>query len=847
MEEERTRYASSILTSKKPFEVAEITRIRLSQAKLINNNFYVLFKEVSELKKNYVQQLRKIIVINEDLDKLMYDDILQNNVLTEAEMAQMEFDWLGSLRPVWAQVIRGLKADMQSKMEEYRTMDREITSSVKNMTELNGGWTELKQLHSQLSKVAAEIEASKDSAESPTAANTQWSERAPYLMEKFEAADVERLSTLKNHLLKYQNLINDSLHANLDETEKIIAALLHFNPDNEIERFASAVMEYEFQFESPTSARAAGSSSKYVRKNAASSGNAQESNYRKPSSATVIKNSLLTDDFSNSKNNASLSHKRASKLKSKVGSIFSRRKEKKVSSIQVEAIAESETSSVNSHRPPSSSESELYGKSRFIANQQVSGGAPASLPVADTETSESKTDLVPNKTPFSITQEPLKPQPKTRSFSEQQNPSFAVSNTSEDGNAIVSNPFPVISVDDSPSGKSVDTQITPKNHFVQPSASSSSPASYAHPPQPPQSRKPHPSTNLGSHGIPSSSPSHLQIQAPVIPEYSGNRRDIHSTLFYNLTKADIDLAGTQQIPLSSQITGELKPLDPQITGSSLNMNVSHMSGQSLFQHTELTTFGLNASIGEVVNAKFQDGILVSSQLIGEIALNYISPDYSFENLPLDINLKIESEEPFDKLIVNHAFLERTMDNSDVIFKINPQFILGKTLGALKYSLKSPFVPIVIHPVWRFEDTQASVMLTLKIFSSLPDNIKEVTLDDLVVSVAIDNATVTTALSKPQGSFSKEKKRITWRFKEPVVLNRESEQRLIARFLTDKIAQESSKGVQAKFNIRGFQLTGLVLKSRELSLDDPFGSEAGEWNDVAASRTLVAGSYYGLSI
>nr|3G9H_A Chain A, Suppressor of yeast profilin deletion [Saccharomyces cerevisiae] len=299
--------------------------------------------------------------------------------------------------------------------------------------------------------------------------------------------------------------------------------------------------------------------------------------------------------------------------------------------------------------------------------------------------------------------------------------------------------------------------------------------------------------------------------------------------------------------LSSQITGELRELNPQATGSSTSL-----VGQSLFQHSSLDTsqFGLNASIAEVLNASFKDGMLQNSQLIGEIALNYLPNSVMNSPLPIGINLRINNGAKFEKVILNQAFIERVAPEE---FKVNPSFIDSRTLGAIKYSIKEPIAPIVIHPVWRFESHQASVVLTVKMSPSLPDEISQIVIEDLVVFVNIDGANATSALSKPQGSFSKEKKRITWRFKEPVVLTRNGEgQRLIARFITDGLAHESAKGVITKFTISETDNvalphsgagSGITLTCQELDENNPFG---GEWLDVNTKRTLTTGNYHGLA-
>ncbi|AAS52538.1 AEL147Wp [Eremothecium gossypii ATCC 10895] len=819
MQEERVKYANSVLTSRTPFEVAEIVRIRLSQAKIINGEFYTLFKELSELKKSYVQQLRKIIIVNEDLDKLVYNGMVQRQVLTAPEMAGMDFDWLGELRGVWQQVIRGLKADMHAQVEEYKGLDRDVVGVLRSHVETDEHWREVRKLHPKLSRMAAEMEVSRSTPEKVAAAERQWVEQAPRLLEVMEATDEKRLLVLKNCLLQYQNLLDDSLHANLDESEKVMERLLEFTPDREIDRFASAVVNYDFRFEPMQAAEADGEG--------AAAATPVEHRLRHVSGSSMLRNLLSNDTFSDASNNVSLVPSRKSKLKSKVGSIFGRRRHRRAPQLQSESIPESDTSSLHSHGTSSYHDSELYSKSHAVSSE-----AAAPRPAANSNNAppaEKKPELEATRSSFSINQAPLVPQPRSKKTPEIIGASNVQAITEKSGPADTAAPAQnFIRQRSTWDGVQQDpTALHDETNIV----SSLAPA-----------RRSSAAGQLGAHFW---SPVPASQEGQNVPSLEGGRRDIHSMLFTNLSKADIDNSVTRHESTNSQ-TSEMRQLEPQQTGSSLLL--MNITGQSLFQHTELTSLGLNASIGEVINAKFKDGILSSSQLIGEIALNYISSDSTGNSLPLDIILKIESAEQFDKIIVNHTILERTADENNIIYKLAPQFIFGKTLGALKYSLKSPLVPIAIHPVWRFEQTQASVMLTLKIFSGLPPAVQELVLEDLIVSVAIDNTVAKSALSKPQGSFSKEKRRITWRFKEPLVLRRDNEERLVARFLTEGVAQESQKGVQAKFTIRGLQLGGgLVLRSQEVTLEDPFGSETADiWNDVTTSRTLVAGAYYGLS-
>lgn len=810
MSQQETLYADSILISKSPYEATETIRIRLSQAKLINKDFYLLFKEISDLKRNYAQQLRKIVAENENLNKMLINQMLETKVLTAKEMENFKFDSLGDLKIVWDSVLSELKSELKASTDLYHTLNTEVILGLERSMENDAKWSESKRLHSKLSQIAAMIDQhskNNDREGKLEEANRQWDSEVPSLFELFQAIDHNRLEILKNTSLRYQTGVSDYLLNVTKNNETATTNLLEFEPQNEINRFAREAANYKFQIVTAEQANNEPSpSAKDKRKSTL--GNI---GHRFTSNSTVLHHDMMDGEFSSSKNNNSLKQKKSSnKLRSKVGSIFSRNKKNKktgdkhTESAIVEggdssndegfsARSRSATASTHHSQPPrrptmqSKDSDSLYRAPnhhiKAPTNKQLPPvvAAPAETPVKDDVViPEAERDS--SSTPMSITHPPLQPKSKTMP-SEPEVEVQQVSKTVTDSNLTNSR------------------HVDAKN---------------------------------------------LHIRAPALPpsrkHHPANR---NSEVFQSQTRAS--RSGSNSVlqdgttPLGAQITGNLAMLNPQATGSSTSL-----TGQNLFQHTSLesSALGLNASIAELINATFKDGVLQDSQLIGEIALNYVTNTAMNSPLPIEINLKIPKAGSFTKVMLNQAFLER-VDAED--FKINPQFIDGRTLGAIKYSMKNPVTPIVIHPVWRFEPHQASVVLTLKFSPTVPQEVNQLVLEDLVVFVSIDGAEATSALSKPQGSFSKEKKRIIWRFKEPVVLQRGGEERLIARFLTDRTAHESEKGVEAKFIIHdeGATKTGvgsdIALEYQELDENNPFG---GSWNLASTTRTVAAGNYHG---
>lgn len=825
MSVERTAYADSILTTKTPSEATEVIRIRLSQAKLINKDFYLFFKEISQLKRSYAQQLRKIVAENEDLNKMLKQQMVENKVLSSEEMAKFEFESLGDLKIVWDTIVSDLKDDLKSTTGFYHMLDNEIIRGLQQSAENDSKWSESKKLHSKLSQIAATIDQhmkSNDQDSKLDEANRQWDSEVPYLFELFENIDINRLDTLKNSSLRYQTCISDYLLASTKQNEKSMTRLLEFDPEKEVNRFARESSRYNFETIPGADKEKLGD---HKAKRKSTFGN------RFTSGSTVLHHDLMNEDFSDPNNNASLKNKKpANKLKSKMGSIFSRSKlkNKKSTSFNKEVespIVEGEVTNPSSTRNRSSTKSSAASQTQNQSSRRRSTmqsskesdsiyGAPnRSNTVSTTQSgtaggalSASHDDVssgpgTPQRvdshdmshTPLSISQPPLQPQSKTK-------------------------PLPS---EPTAAEKETPSPISPNQHQGQVDAKA------------------------------------LHIRAPALPpsrKHTNNFRNSELYTSSNRSSSNGNTLMTQPVTaanvthdapsqLTTQLTGNLTMLNPQTTGSSTSL-----MGQNVFQHSSLeaSTFGLSASIAEVINATFKDGVLKESQLIGEIAFNYLANTALNTPLPIGINLKVGNGANFSKVILNQAFVERVDAEN---FKVNPLFIDSRTLGAIKYSTKNPTVPIVIHPVWRFEAHQASVVLTIKMSPDISEQVEQIVLEDLTVFVSIEGADATSALSKPQGSFSKEKKRIAWRFKEPKILKRDSEERLIARFLTDQLARETENGVVAKFIVRDQSAnevgigSDISLKYQELDENDPFG---GSWNEVTTTRTITAGNYHGLS-
>ncbi|EDO18539.1 hypothetical protein Kpol_2001p44, partial [Vanderwaltozyma polyspora DSM 70294] len=617
---------------------------------------------------------------------------------------------------------------------------------------------------------------------------------------------------IENVLIGIQSNYGDYLTNIGKESELDMSKFVEFNPDNEISRFATAAASYDFKFTAnPTSAKKSQRSRMFSLTSSPGKDNSSRRRstfgnlgHRLTSGSTNSANDLMNDEFSDSTNNISLkSKKQPGKLKSTVGSIFGRNKlknKKNQSSTKLDDDSFDEALETP-QRPLSRSgrrattdsiKPELFNRSSGLSSDNL----------RRTEKRDTMTSQLSRGSSAQGISDPF------------------YSTTSPNINQPLSTPA-------SPS------QVMPPMRSAT-TSSSYAPMSMVQAPLQPKPRQTLTNSSLGQVNAISSIPNtnYIRGTTPTLPPA---RKDAvgNSLLPPTTYQQPVTLANN----LQTQITGELKTLEPQ----SVDQH-NAVTGQSQFQHSSLenAVFGLNASVAEVINATYKDGLPIEANLVGEVALTYIGNQAVSATPPISINLKVNNASKFEKVILNHSFLERVSAEE---FKLNPQFINSRTLGALKYSMKTMVTPVTILPVWNYEPHQASVILTIKMSPTVPTNIQHLVLEDFIVYVSIDNANATSALSKPQGTFSKEKRRITWRFNEPLVLPRNGEQRLIARFMTDGIAKEAHNGVQVKFSVKdssSIQLgSGILLQDQEMDENNPFG---GAWKPVNSTRILNAGTY-----
>ena len=267
--------------------------------------------------------------------------------------------------------------------------------------------------------------------------------------------------------------------------------------------------------------------------------------------------------------------------------------------------------------------------------------------------------------------------------------------------------------------------------------------------------------------------------------------------------------------------------------------------------------GLSGSIVETVSAWFSNGQVTKAVVTGELALANNGPETQARSGTESIRL--ENFPVLEKVAPNPAFITQIPSKSgEYVVDLSH---LARTSVAFKYQVHldeaslAAHAPVMLIPNWKVEPTQTSVILSYSFNPAFCSAAKRsVALQNVIVAINIENAKALSCLSKPVGTFSKEKSLIYWKLGDlSLDAYEEAPQKLLARFATESEAKPGN--VEARWEINGEHASGLgaglsisqMSKAREDGAD-PFADEgnatlsSGAYREVPVVRKLVSGKY-----
>lgn len=316
------------------------------------------------------------------------------------------------------------------------------------------------------------------------------------------------------------------------------------------------------------------------------------------------------------------------------------------------------------------------------------------------------------------------------------------------------------------------------------------------------------------------------------------------------------------------------PEDQPVTSDANSVHSSQTapSVAPVTAHLELHNPGLNASIIETVSTWMTSGAVTKSAVVGEIALSYNASRSG--STPHSSQVRLDNFQLLEKVAANPSFVtssasekgketeeERAGQYSVAVSSISKSI----PTVAFKYQLHvedsniSTYSPIVFHPVWQIQDTQASVIINYSLNPLLIT--QSLILKNVVVTINIDTSTdssnptkTTNALMAPSAgaSFKRKQALVAWRMPElSVTADAEpAKQRLLARFITTGSKPGPGK-VEAKWEITRSSMTETTWAGSELGVSvlegveaDPFADETTAGASPAEQKWIGLGSVGG---
>lgn len=301
---------------------------------------------------------------------------------------------------------------------------------------------------------------------------------------------------------------------------------------------------------------------------------------------------------------------------------------------------------------------------------------------------------------------------------------------------------------------------------------------------------------------------------------------------------------------------------PASDAGSIRSGIS-MSSSTAAQtkHPEMHKPGLNSSVVETASAWFEHGLITRAVVTGELALAY-NPSDTSSTFGAE-SIRLENFNVLEKVAPNPAFITQQPDKAGE-YTVNPSG-LHRTAVAFKYQVHiddsnlGSHAPILLNPAWKVEPTQTSVILTYSRNPSFGAEAQQsVSLTNVVMIIHLEGAKAVSCLSKPVGTFVKERSTIYWRLGDITLEPGQPARKLLARFATE--AEAKPGNVEAKWeinaeNMRGLG-SGLGVSTLVQSGDgagasaDPFADESAgasssrlaEWKEVESVRRLLSGTY-----
>ncbi|KAF3766979.1 hypothetical protein M406DRAFT_106400 [Cryphonectria parasitica EP155] len=378
------------------------------------------------------------------------------------------------------------------------------------------------------------------------------------------------------------------------------------------------------------------------------------------------------------------------------------------------------------------------------------------------------------------------------------------------------------------------------------------------------------------------------------------RRDVRNTIYMptNTQLPSVDASGslsvvaepTQNLPPSPALHGasssmSSKPsaihtLASEASGTATSDTQSIRSAGSLGsflhgKHPDLTAPGLNSSIVETVSATFEEGVLKSVKINGEIAFAYNGDGTISEARE---TIRINDFPSLEAIGPNRIFVSSTPSPDEFLLDLahipSRTATPGFTYRVHAEEPTSDFAthcPLLIQSAWKPGQDKLGLLLQYKLNPEFLHSSKAVVLKGLTFVATYEGARASGVQTKPAGTHLKEKHLVYWRIGDVSLSSGDDGwQKIVCRVIGAENAQPRPGTIEARWeyissSAPGDEGThgGISISRRgeskgkekatddsgEDTEDDPFADESAvaspkgaSWHDVPLVRKIVSGKY-----
>ncbi|EFY96277.1 Fes/CIP4 domain-containing protein [Metarhizium robertsii ARSEF 23] len=352
------------------------------------------------------------------------------------------------------------------------------------------------------------------------------------------------------------------------------------------------------------------------------------------------------------------------------------------------------------------------------------------------------------------------------------------------------------------------------------------------------------------------------------------RRDVRNTVFVPPP------GGTQTEPFLSTISASppmpssasfmrspaMNALASETSTAGTSDSQSVRSGHSLgslahAKHPELTGPGLQSSIIETVSATFEDGVVKSANIAGELA--FVNNDADISSEKTHETIRINNFPKLERIGPNRIFVQNASPDQPDQYALDLSH-LAKTSIAFSYKVFSDdsdpsglgkHCPLLLKPVWKPQEDKLGLLLQYQL-NPMSTLTAPITLHNAVFVARYEGKAIS-AQTKPSGTHLKDKHLVYWRLGDVTLTS--DMQKIVCRIVGAEGICPSPGHVEARweYTASGDALVGSGIsvsrladkgKGKELTDDDPFadaGSATSQtWLDIPVIRKLVSGKYEG---